>query len=101
MKISRKGAQADHGMRSVEIPSFKISVDADDGEFVLKCDQPIHDFSATGSKHTYRIRVPLAEYAEMTKTLAENIKLLDDDVIDELAKLIVPFQKLGHLALKA
>ena len=101
MKILRKGASADHGDKSVEIPNFKVTVDSDDGEFLLKCDQPIRDFSATGSKHMYRVRVLLSEYAAMTKVLADNIKSLDDEVIEELVKLIVPFQKLGHLALKS
>lgn len=87
MKIRRKGAAADHGYRTVEIDWDTISFNSDNLEFIAKSDDPVRDFSSTGSSHTYQARITLDEWLKMTKSLAKGFKDIEKDQLDD--KLII------------
>lgn len=98
MKITRKGAAADHGPKSVALESSKITFSPSEGSFLYKQDDPVRDFSMTGSRHIYRVRVELAEYVRMTKALSKSFKEIDDDaVLSELRGATEHFFRLGSL----
>ena len=96
MKISRKGAAADHGVKSVTLNKGKTSFDATDGQFLIKYDTPVNDFSYTGSRHRYRVYQELSDYLEMTRSIAQSIKEIDDpQLIGALQSQIPDFLRLA------
>lgn len=100
MKIMRKGAAADHGVKFVELENPTVTFDADDAEFLLKIDSPVRDFSLTGSRHIYRVEVKLPEFVAMAKALSKKFKDIDfdDDATSaELRKLALPFFRMATL----
>jgi hypothetical protein len=98
MQISRKGAAADHGPKSVTLARSKISFDPSDGEFLSKFDDPVSDFTRTGCKHVYRVRHDLSEYLAMTRRLSDSIKEVDDgEVLTALQKAIPHFFRIASV----
>ena len=82
MKILRKGASADHGMRSVELhkPSLKWNPTQD--AFDVRFADPAYDF-ATNSRHTYTVRFNPPELASILSQLGEQALSMDADEFRE------------------
>lgn len=97
MKISRKGAAADHGIRSTSasIASAKWR----DGSEVLrvKSDKPMTDFTGS-SRHYYYVDLEIEEVGEIFSALAENARDLDRAVLDKLRPFVPDLIHLVNIA---
>ncbi|MEL7683185.1 hypothetical protein AAG594_02520 [Citromicrobium bathyomarinum] len=97
MKIMRKGAAADHGVKSVSLDNTQASFDPDEGAFLFKQDNPVNDFSSTGSRHVYRVRLDINEYIQMTEVLRKNLKKIEDEeIINSLSESVNDFYRIFH-----
>ncbi len=70
MKIIRKGARANHGMRSVELKGSKLRWNPTVNTFDLTFANAATDFS-TDARHTYNLRYSPSELAAQIAMLAE------------------------------
>jgi hypothetical protein len=98
MKILRKGASADHGMRSVELKPSKLKWNGSMEAFDLTFAAPARDF-ATPSRHSYRVRQTPAEMAAQLSMLAEAAEAMDlEDFSATFAKVLPALFRLQAMA---
>jgi hypothetical protein len=78
MKIMRKGAKADHGVRSIDLAKPAMRWNPTQDTFDLKFAGPTYDF-ATTSRHNYTMRIQPSEMASIISQLAEQAMSMDAD----------------------
>jgi hypothetical protein len=78
MKIFRKGAKADHGVRSVELKRPTVRWNPTHDTFDVNFSGPANDF-ATNSRHNYTLRWEPPELASILNQLADQALSMDAD----------------------
>jgi hypothetical protein len=68
MKITRRGARADHGQSSIEFPSPSFSWVKNDSTLTARQNN-VRDFSTT-AHHGYAVKLSISEINELLNTLA-------------------------------
>jgi hypothetical protein len=76
MKILRKGARADHGVKKVELKTSKLKWNATEEAFDLTFAGSAPDFSTDG-RHIYKVRYTPAELASQLSMLADAATSMD------------------------
>jgi hypothetical protein len=98
MKILRKGARADHGVKTVELkgPKFKWNSTCD--AFELTFPTSARDFTGD-ARHNYRIRLDSGEMAAILKMMGEEASALDaEEFASSFAKTIPSLERMRLMA---
>jgi len=99
MKILRKGARADHGMKSVELKPAKVEWNRTSDTFDLTFSHAATDFN-TEARHKYKIRSSAMEQAAQLTMLAAAATLMDrDEFITAFAPALPALFKLQAMAI--
>ena len=78
MKILRKGARADHGVRSVTLKLSKMKWNATEEAFDVEFAGAAADFSTEG-RHVYKVRYAPDEMARQLALLADAATGMDSE----------------------
>jgi hypothetical protein len=78
MKISRRGASANHGVRSVELKKLKYEWNEATETFDIVSGTSSTDFN-TLAHHKYKLKLTLPEVASFVKALGMQCKKIDAD----------------------
>ena len=80
MEISRIGAAANHGSRSVRINELQFAWQIGSATMQAKSAKSVGDF-ATESRHRYTIRMSLEEVGLLLESLAKDCAEIEDEVL--------------------
>ncbi len=89
MKIQRRGASANHGVKAVELRKMKYKWNASSDTFDASSGAPAFDFSTT-AKHNYNIRLTLNELSDVIDALGRDCVSIDKDEFAEAFSKSVP-----------
>ena len=76
MRIVRRGASADHGLKAVELKKLKYKWNPTSETFDVSSGVPATDFSTSG-RHNYTLRLTLSELAQLVIGLGADCKAID------------------------
>jgi len=71
MKISRTGASANHGTRSIELKRIKFRLNARTQSLEVSSPSATSDFS-TDARHKYNVSMDFQEIAQMLQVLGDD-----------------------------
>lgn len=89
MRISRRGASADHGWRSVELKKLKFRWNPTNEAFEILSGAPASDF-ATHARHNYTLKLSLGELAQMVRALGAECRGIESEEFVEKFAPAVP-----------
>ena len=98
MKITRRGASADHGLKSIEIKKPKFRWNPNTKTFDISSTSPVLDFS-TSARHNYTIKIPLEELAKLINAAGQECKSIDsDEFVDSFAPVMPSLYRMMAVA---
>ena len=89
MFVSRHGAFANHGLRSIELKDLTMKWDGAQREVKLTCPDAVYDF-ATDATHRYHVRFSLEELAQLVQTIGDECKNMSPEEFENAFAPIVP-----------
>jgi len=89
MKIVRKGAKADHGVKTVELKPAKMRWNATFDTFDVLFSAAARDFNTSG-RHIYKLRYLPSELAAQISMLADAAEGMDAEEFAETFSKVSP-----------
>jgi hypothetical protein len=85
MRITRRGAGADHGLKYVELKKLKFKWNPNSETFDISAGAPASDFS-TSARHNYTLKLGLSEVGQLISALGAECRSIDsDDFVEHFA----------------
>jgi hypothetical protein len=98
MKILRKGARANHGVKSVELKNPKLKWNSTYDTFELTFPNSASDFTSD-ARHNYRIRIDAGEMSAILVMIGQESSSLDsEDFVSSFSKAIPSLEKMRLMA---